>query len=61
MVYLLQRELLGGFVVKQNKAVQEDIKSVNKKLVFRTIINESPISRAEIKRKQSFLLQQFQL
>ena len=37
--------------MKQNKAVQEDIKSVNKKLVFRTIVSEAPISRAEIKRK----------
>lgn len=37
--------------MKQNKAGQEDIKSVNKKLVFRTIVSEAPISRAEIKRK----------
>lgn len=37
--------------MKQIKAVQEDIKSVNRKLVFRTIVNEAPISRAEIKRK----------
>ena len=37
--------------MRQNKAGQEDIKSVNKKLVFRTIVSEAPISRAEIKRK----------
>ncbi len=37
--------------MNQNKVGQEDIKSVNKKLVFRTIVSEAPISRAEIKRK----------
>lgn len=37
--------------MKQHKAMQEDIKSINKKLVFRTIAGEAPISRAGIKKK----------
>lgn len=37
--------------MKQHKAAQEDIKSINKKLVFRTIAEEAPISRAGIKKR----------
>lgn len=37
--------------MKQHKAMQEDIKSINKKLVFRTIAEEAPISRAGIKQR----------
>lgn len=37
--------------MKQHKAMQEDIKSINKKLVFRTIADEAPISRAGIKQR----------
>jgi len=37
--------------MKQHKAAQEDIKSINKKLVFRTIADEAPISRAGIKKR----------